>query len=178
MPRKLIAFHSALPPDAVIAALNREADKEQWTLLSLSGYKGDKPLLLKAGNGTFRLQKRPSPFRRNDFARRFYARFEPEPGGTRIEGYFDMPQWSKWFMRVWLGSVIALGVPIFTLTLLTMLTGSRYVNGDNWVGLAVPPALILFGTLMPKIGRYLGRKDEQFILQFIQNTLAARMEQP
>jgi sigma-B regulation protein RsbU (phosphoserine phosphatase) len=51
------------------------------------------------GENTFRLQKRR--YSRNDFVGHFCARFEPEPGGTKIEGHIDAPRWAKYFMRIW-----------------------------------------------------------------------------
>ena len=40
------------------------------------------------------------------------------------------------------------------------------------------PRLVLFGTVLPKFGRLLGKRDERFMLEHIQNTLAARTEEP
>lgn len=51
-------------------------------------------------------------------------------------------------------------------------------DGDTWVGLIVPPALVLFGTVLPKVGRLLGKNDRGFVLEHLQNTLAARIEEP
>ncbi len=51
------------------------------------------------------------------------------------------------------------------------------MSGDKWVGLVVPPAMVFFGTVLPKFGRLLGKKDERFILEHLQNTLAARIEE-
>jgi hypothetical protein len=56
--------------------------------------------------------------------------------------------------------------------------GSPYTSGDKWAGLIVPPAMVLWGIVLPKIGRLFSRGDEQFILRFLQNTLAARIEDP
>jgi hypothetical protein len=50
------------------------------------------------------------------------------------------------------------------------------MSGDKWVGLLVPPGLVLFGTVLPKVGRLLGKSNERFILEHVQNTLAARIE--
>ena len=45
----------------------------------------------------------------------------PEPGGTRIEGYFDVQRWAKYFVRIWLAFAVLVGPPIFT---------NHYVWGD------------------------------------------------
>jgi hypothetical protein len=81
-------------------------------------------------------------------------------------------------MRFWLGGVVLMGTPIFIKTVIDIATGSHYMSGDRWVGLIVPSAMMFFGTVLPKFGRLLGKKDERFILEYVQNTLAARIEPP
>jgi hypothetical protein len=176
MGRNVFVLHSILSPNAVADALRRSIDKQQWTLFSLSGYKGKLPVLGEVGENTFHVQKRK--YYRNDFAGQFYGRFAPETGGTRIEGYFDYPRWARYFMRIWLGFAVLVGTPIFVRTLSDVITGNNYMSGDKWVGLIVPSALVLFGTVLPKFGRLLGKSDERFMLEHIQNTLAARIEEP
>jgi hypothetical protein len=176
MSRPVFVLHSALVPNAVADALRRSIDEKHWTLFSLSGYRGNRPLLGDVGEDTFTLQKRR--YRRNDFAGRLYARFEPEPGGTRIEAYFDAPRWARYFMRAWLAFAVFVGTPIFAVTLIDMVAGSHYMRGDLWVGLVVPPGLVLFGAVLPRVGRLLGKADERFMLEHVQNTLAARIEEP
>jgi hypothetical protein len=177
MSRHVFILHSALAPRAVGDVLRRSIDEEHWTLFSLSGYRGNCPILGEVGNNAFRLQKRR--YSRNDFTGHFYARFEPESGGTRIEGYFDAPRWARYFMRIWLGMAVLIGTPIFVETVMDITTGSHHMSGDRWVGLLVPPGLVFFGTVVPRLGRLLGKKDERFILEHVQNTLAARVvEEP
>ena len=173
MSRSIYVLHSALAPDALGDTLRRSIDEEHWTLFSLSGYRGDRPLLGEVGENTFRLQKRR--YSRNDFTGHFYARFEPESRGTRIEGYFDAPRWARYFMRAWLAGAVLIGTPIFVGTVMDITTGSRHMSGDIWVGLLVPPALIVFGTVVPKLGRLLGKKDERFVMEHLRNTVAARL---
>lgn len=79
-------------------------------------------------------------------------------------------------MRVWLGLAILIGVPVFVATAIEMVKGTAPREEGAWVGLIVPPALILFGIVLPKFGRFLGQGDEQEILRHIQSTLAARLD--
>ena len=81
-------------------------------------------------------------------------------------------------MRIWLAVAVLVGTPMFVGTLSHMVRDSHYISGDKWVGLIVPPALVLFGTLLPKVGRLLGKNNERFILEHVQNTLAAGVEIP
>ena len=169
-------LHSVLDPNSVADALRRSMDEQSWTPFSLSGYEGNLPFLGEVSDNTFTVQKRK--YYRNDFAGRFYARFVPEPGGTKIEGYFDAPRWAKYFVRIWLALAVLGGAPIFVGTLRDRVLGSHYMSGDDWVGLTVPLVLMLFGTVLPKLGRLLGKRDERFMLKHIQNTLTAQIEEP
>jgi hypothetical protein len=81
-------------------------------------------------------------------------------------------------MRAWLAGAVLIGTPIFVETVLDIATGSHHMSGDRWVGLLVPPGLVFCGTVLPKLGRLLGKKDERFILAHVQDTLAARLEEP
>lgn len=92
-----------------------------------------------------------------------------------IEGYFDYPRWVRYFMRGWLALAILIAVPIFVLTLMQILRQGHWVNGDMWVGLVVPPIFLLYALLLPKVGRWIGRGGEQYILQFMKTVLAARV---
>jgi hypothetical protein len=174
--KQSVVLHSTLAPVAVAHALRRSIDKEQRTLFSLSGYRGSCPVLGEVAERTFRLQKRR--YWRNDFAPHFYAEFQPEAGGTRIEAHFDVSRWVRTFMRIWLAGVVLLGGPIFVLSVLDVFTGSHHTSGGNRVGLIVPPAMILWGFLLPRIGRMFGRGDERFLLEFVQQVLAAHLDEP
>jgi hypothetical protein len=170
--KKQIALHSGLTPSVVADALRRSMDEERRTLFSLSGYKGDQAVLGVVMGNTFRLQKRR--YWHNDFAPHFYGQILPEPGGTRIEGHFDLGEWVKVFMRVWLAGAVLLGSPIFIMMLFKALNGT--LTGDDRVGLIVPPALIIWGFVLPKLGRLLGRSDETFILEHLENVLYAHVD--
>jgi hypothetical protein len=72
-----VFMHSVLAPDALAGTLRRSIDPEHFTLFSLSGYKGDRPILGEVDGKSFRLQKRR--YSRNDFAGHFYGTFEEVP---------------------------------------------------------------------------------------------------
>jgi hypothetical protein len=176
MGRTIFVLHSAISPDGIAAALRQSTDEERWKLLSLSGYQGNRPLLVKFGENSFRVRKRR--YNRNDFSGQFYARYAPEPGGTRIEGYFDVQRWARYFMRIWLSFAVLMGTPFFVGTVLDMTTGRYQTSADKWLGLLVPPTLVLFGTFGPILGRLFGEADRRFILEQIQYILAASIEGP
>jgi hypothetical protein len=171
----MIVLHSTLAPTALVDALRRSVDEERRTLFSLSGFCGSCSVLGEVKESTFRLQRRR--YWRNDFAPHLYGRFQPEAGGTRIEAHFDVSRWVRTFMKIWLVGAVLLGAPIFVLSALDLLTGSHHTTGDIRVGLIVPPALILWGFVLPGLGRLFGRGDERFLLEFVQQTLAARIDE-
>jgi hypothetical protein len=96
--------------------------------------------------------------------------------GTVVEGYFDLTPWTRKFMRIWLGGVILLGAPIFILSVVDLIHGSRGTNPA--VGLLVPIGLVSFGILLPKFGLLIGNSEEKFIVEFLQRALVARIAAP
>ena len=176
MSNNLLVFHSILSPDRLRDVLQREADEEHWTIFSLSGFRGNHPLLLNMGVDTFRLRKRR--YFEENFARYFYARFEPVQTGIMIEGRFDYPSYRKWFMRIWFSFAILITVLVSLMALSNVFSGNQAMNGDFWIELLAAPSFLFFGLLMFKFGRFLGKRDEEYILQFIQDKLTARTEEP
>ena len=169
-----VVMHSSLTADAFGEALRRAIDPEHWTLFSLSGYEGTRPILGEVDSDTFRLQKRR--ISRNDFTGHFFGKVEPEAGGSRIEGYFAAPRWARYFMRLWIAFAVISGVPLFVVSLRDVLTGHHEVGGDSWVGLVVPPFLILVGTVLPRITQRFGRGDRRRMIEFVQKVGAAKVE--
>jgi hypothetical protein len=77
-------------------------------------------------------------------------------------------------MRVWLAGVLLLGGPLFLMSLLDVTTGSNYITGEPWVGVIVPAAMVVFGFFLPKFGRLISVKEERFLLEYLENNLAAK----
>jgi hypothetical protein len=44
---------------------------------------------------------------------------------------------------------------------------------DPYVNLLVPPGMLLFGTLLPKIGLALGFREKRFLVEFLERVLPA-----
>jgi len=168
-------MHSPRAPAAVAEALRRSMDEERWTLFSFSGYQGGQAVLGDVWGNSFHLRKQR--FWRNDFAPNFYGEFQPEAGGTRIEGRFQMPAFVQFFMWVWLGSAVLIGGAVFVSSLSDFLTSGQGAD-EEWSGLIAPPALLLFGIVLFGFGHLSGRDDKTFILEHLQNALSARIDVP
>jgi hypothetical protein len=159
-----IFLRTDLSPEECLRRLGEATDVAQWGF-SLSGYRGSKPVLAKFDGNRFKLWKRI--YYRNDFRPYFYGTLVPQDRSSRIQGYFDVDRWVKIFMWVWLGFVILSSIPVFIVSV------SRPIRGDAWVGVIVPIGLILFGIFLPKFGRWIGRGQETFLKEFLETTLAA-----
>ena len=164
-PEKLV-LHADIAPDECIRRIKASTDPGNRTIFSLSGYKGSKPLLVKFKGNKFVLWKRR--YYRNDFAPYFFGTLLPDNKGSCLEGHFDMNRWVKMFMRIWIAFAVVFTIPIFFATL------TQSTRGNAWVGFIVPIGLVIFGILLPKFGRWLGRGEEKFMTEFLETTLAAQ----
>jgi len=54
-----------------------------------------------------------------------------------------------------------------------LLDGRTRMVGDLWVGLIVPPAMILFGLLLPELGALLSFHERKQVLEMLATSLAA-----
>lgn len=176
MARKTVVLHSALSPERVVETLRREMEEERWSLSSVSGMAGDRPVVGRIDGNQFRLRKRV--YSHKDVAEQFFGRIEAEAGGTRIVGYFDFLPWVGMFMRVWLVMAMLISVPIFVATVFDLALGAHFLaaKGSDWVGVVVAPAFLVYALVLPKVGRYLGRGGEGYILNFLETKLGARVE--
>ena len=173
--RKLV-LHSPFSLGTASEALRLSIDEEHLTVFSMSGFQGGHPVLGEVGADSFRLRKRI--FYRNDFARQFYGRFESEPGGTRIEGYFDVRLFPRIFMTVWFAGVISIGAIIFVEAVRDLMGGGHPFANNLWIGLVTAPAMLLFGIGLLWFCRWLSRSGETFIVEHLKATLSAQAEEP
>lgn len=170
--RKLdITLHSDYPPQLCLAKLAEQIDVDQFTLFSFSGYKGNKPILGRVAGNEFRLHKRR--YWHNSFGPVLLGRVLPDFKGTTIEAYWDIWKWPRVFMRVWLGFAIAVGIPIFLASARDAIRDRSLVSNDNWLGLAVPLILVLFGLLFPRIGAALSFHERKHVIKLLEGALMA-----
>ena len=173
MGRPEFIFHSPLAPAEAMEALRSAVDEERWGF-SLSGYRGDLPVLGKFSEEKFRLRKRI--YYNNGFARLFYGRPIPESGGTRVEGHFAMNSLTRVFMSFWFGIVGLVCVSTLFTRGAEFVTG-RFLREEGWLGL-IPFGMLAGGFLLVFVGRLLSRGGERFIVEYVQDALNARVEEP
>jgi hypothetical protein len=163
-----IVLRTELSAEECLRRLGEATDVGKRTIFSFSGYRGSKPVLARFDGDRFKLWKRI--YYRNDFRPYFYGTLVPQERGCRIEGYFDVDRWIKIFMWFWLGFVAFTSIPVF------IVSASRPMRGDAWVGVIVPLGLVLFGIFLPKFGRWMARGQEAFLKEFLETTLAATLD--
>ena len=172
MGKKLdITLHSDYPPQLCIVKIAEQIDVDQFTLFSFSGYKGDKPILGRVAGNEFRLHKRR--YWHNSFGPVLFGRILPDFKGATIEAYWDIWKWPRVFMRVWLGFAIAVGIPIFLASARDAIRERSLVSNNNWLGLAVPFILVLFGLLFPRIGAALSFHERKHVIKLLEGALMA-----
>jgi hypothetical protein len=170
-----ILLRTDYPPEVCAANLIEQTDCPQRTLFSFSGYKGEKPVLGVVSGSEFCLHKRR--YWRNDFGPLLYGRIISEGRSSRIEAYWGIQRWTRLFMRVWLVFAALIGIPIFINSLYQFLSGAPTVQGDLYVGLLVPPGMVLFGVLLPRLGSLLSFPERAFLIEFLERVLVAHASQ-
>jgi len=178
MDRLVYILHSTLSLGTLPDTLRQSMAEESHTAFTFSKapFRRGSQFLGEISENTFRIEKRR--FNENDYPVEFRGRFESESGGTRIEGYFEEPAWSKRFRKIW-WAVVAVAAPAFFLkTIVDVMRGSSLTHNNLWLGLVVPTILVLSGLLAPRIGHTQRKKDEQQILDHLRNTLGARIDEP
>jgi len=103
----------------------------------------------------------------------FYAMWEPQSGGTRIDGYFDLGPIERLSLRITLVVMLALSVVGVLLNALDLTRGTHF-TGDPQIGLVLSVLFVPFC-----LGFYLfiqrrGSRADDRLLAFIEATLAAR----
>jgi hypothetical protein len=174
MRQETIVLHSALPLAEFESRLHSVVDRETfWNQGLFVFFSGDNPVTGKFSGNRFRLNRKRY-FVNNGFARMFYGRYEPEAGGIRIEGRFDVYPFAKWFMRVWLGFAVLISVLSYSELLKDLASGARSFSDLSPLHL-IPLGFVLYGILFPRLGQWMSRGSEQFILDYLEDNLTAHM---
>ena len=176
MSRKSVRFNSALAAEAVRDALLRSISTqgvppylEPWFYLMRRKDDQTRPVWGVVETQRFRLRRSGGGV----YAPNFYASWEPQSGGTRIDGYFDLGPIERLSLRITLVVMLALSVVGVLLNALDLTRGTHFTN-DPQFGLVLS---VLFTPFC--LGFYLfikrrGSRADDRLLAFIETTLAAR----
>ena len=146
-------------------------DAEPSAFFSLASSFGSKPVVGRITETSLRLRKRIGY--RNSFQSFLAATLRPEAGGTVISGEVGMHEFVKVFMFIWFGGVILIGGTMFVATVGKILFGSGNQHENVWMGVVIPPVMLIFGFGLVRFGRYLARDEARFLTDFLVQTLNA-----
>jgi len=176
MSGKSVTFNSALAAEAVRDALLRSISTqgvppylEPWFYRMHRKDDQNRPVWGVVESHRFRLRRSSGGV----YAPNFYATWEPQSGGTRIDGYFDLGPIERLSLRITLIVMLVLSVVGVLLNALDLTRGTHFTN-DPQFGLVLS---VLFAPFC--LGFYLfiqrrGSRADDRLLAFIETTLAAR----
>lgn len=131
---------------------------------------GPSPVIGSIQGREIQLRKRRSF--RNDFAPTFHATLAAQDPGARVDGYFSTRVPINILMPIFLLVTIAVGIPVFLFSL-------RQINAGQtagYIGLILPPALLVLGIVLWITGKRTSQTEQRSILNFLQITLIAHIE--
>ena len=169
-----IVLRSALAPEAIADTLLRSIDREvvlqsvmPW-FVRLVWKGGSREVRGLVDGNTFRLKK----WNAWQWSPNFYGKWEADHSGTRIEGHFDLAPFFKWSLRFTL--VVIMGLAVVGVVLNTLdLTAGTHFTVDPDVGLAISVFLMLFTIGLYLVAHWLGSRQDERLLGFLEGTLAA-----
>jgi hypothetical protein len=180
MHRESFVLHSSFPLERFETVMHETVSTDRWwrEVFPVFLFAADtSPVVVKSLPGGIRL-RRLHYWINNAYYPVFYASYGAEPGGTRVEGHFDLlPQarLGRGIMRV----LAVVACSLFVLRTLGGLFSGQYLTfKDDPTALLVLSVFAAFGFLLPKFLSFLGRGDKPFILDFLEEQLSARLEEP
>jgi hypothetical protein len=169
-----VVLHSALAPEAVADTLLRSIDKEvalqslmPW-LVRLVWRGGSRQVRGLIDGNTFRLKRRNAW----QWSPNFYGKWQADHSGTRIEGHFDLAPPVRRSLRFTLITVMGFAVIGIVLNTLDLTAGTHFTV-DPDIGLGISIFLMLFTLGFYLVVQRLGSRQDDRLLGFIEQTLAA-----
>jgi hypothetical protein len=171
-----VTLHSALAPEAVREALLRSVSTQgvppyllPWFYQWFRKENHARPVWGVVEGGTFRLRCSSG----GAYAPYFYAKWEPQHGGSRIDGYFDLGPIERRSLRFALIAVLAIAAIGISLNVLDLTRGTHFTT-DPQIGIVISILLIPFAIGFQRFMRWLGSRTDERMLAFLESTLAAR----
>lgn len=164
-----LSIHTNLPVFECAYRLRVAVDEPHWSLFSLSGYAGSKPVIGTVDGTEIRLQQR-SRIRHPWEAIFLDARLVPDQSGTRIEGRFRRRRSQVIFMSLWTTFAVVVGGGLFVFASMELVAPAGRVSGTPWVGIAIP---LIFWTAVA-IYLWRGRRERRFLAKFVRETVGAK----
>jgi hypothetical protein len=157
-----VALLSPLPREDCAERL-RDAVDSGWT-----GF-GNKPAIGRVDETSFRIRKRLPAAVHNSFQSYLTGRMESDGNATRVLCRFGMHPFVRVFMVVWFVMLFAFGVAGIVIP--------GHGNGEHTfpiVAATVSIGMAVFGVGLVYFGRFFARNEQQFLLDFLAQTIEAR----
>ena len=165
--KKCLEFFSPLSPVECQSRLSAAIDKERWPTFSVLGFFGSKPVQGWVTESSLRLRKR---IRYNNSGQIFFTGTMRQYGrGTLITGSFAEHPFVRVSTALWFGGMTLGGGILFIATIGEMLFS--HPRHGEWLGIVVPPVMLIFGSGLVKFCRFLARHEPEFLTDFIMTTL-------
>jgi hypothetical protein len=116
--------------------------------------------------------------RRRSFYRNLFflsARFSSEAGQTRISCRFSTHPAAAGYMTFWLAAVTLLGGVMAFAVIADVASHRAPMRGVEWEAIVIPVLMIAFGVGLVRFGRWRARGDREFLLNFLLQTVQARL---
>jgi hypothetical protein len=172
--RNPVVLHSTLAPEVVADTLRRSIDVGRapnymvpW-FIRLFRESESHPVIGVVESNAFLLSRRNG----GAYAPTFYAKWEPEYSGTRIEGQFDLSPLVKLSLRISLAVTLLLLIIGIALNALDLTAGTHFTH-DPHVGLVLCIVFVPFTIGLYFLLQKLGSRPNKPLLAFLEQTLAA-----
>jgi uncharacterized membrane protein (DUF485 family) len=80
----------------------------------------------------------------------------------------------KVFTIIWFSILISIGGLISLVSFSDVFLGTSYGEGSAILGLITPLIMFIFGIVIVKLGVWLSKNEEEYVLEFIKKTLNAK----
>jgi hypothetical protein len=161
-----VELKSPLSRNECVQRLRRELNAP-WKIF------GDGPVMGTVSEASLRARKRI--WYGNSFQTILSAVMSDDGTRTHIACKFGLSCFVRVFSIFWLAGVLSVGGMLFLASLASLVSDpTQAMKGTAWVGLVVPPAMILFFFVGLGFGRYLARDERDCLLQYLNATIAAQ----
>jgi hypothetical protein len=155
-----VHYISRLDPDQVCSRLSEAIG-------------GEDDFIGHVRKSTFRIRMNSSV--QNAFRPYLYGRIEPALEGSRIVVRLGLHRSTRYFIVVWLGIMLLIGLAVLVLFLTGNLAATPLAVRPRTI-LMAPPLMFAACIAAAWIGRILGRGDEGRLLQFADGMWGPRVE--
>lgn len=133
----------------------------------------DQEFVGRVGGSTFRL--RANSAAQNAFRPYLYGRVEPALEGSRIVVRTGLHRSTRYFIVVWLGTVLLIGLAVLVLFLTDSLAATPHSLHPRTI-LMAPPLMFAGCIAVAWIGRRMSRGDEGRLLEFADRMWGPRVD--